>query len=57
MSASLYAIMGGFDKTSNVLAGKEYNIEVSGTHAHAFVMSFSSMSDVKNRMIKSALPK
>lgn len=39
-SASRYAYTGGFDATSNLLAGKEFDIPVSGTLSHAFVMSY-----------------
>lgn len=40
--ASRAAIVGGCASTSNVLAGQLFNIPVSGTHAHSWVMSFDS---------------
>ncbi|MFW6268634.1 MAG: nicotinate phosphoribosyltransferase [Bacillota bacterium] len=36
------AVIGGCAGTSNVLAGKRFGINVSGTHAHSWVMSFKS---------------
>lgn len=36
------AVIGGCDATSNVLAGKMFDLPVKGTHAHSWVMSFES---------------
>ncbi|HEY0791699.1 MAG TPA: nicotinate phosphoribosyltransferase [Chthoniobacterales bacterium] len=40
LAASRAAFVGGCSATSNVLAGKVFNIPVRGTHAHSWVMSF-----------------
>ncbi|MBE5785776.1 MAG: nicotinate phosphoribosyltransferase, partial [Clostridiales bacterium] len=34
------AMIGGCDATSNVLTGQMYHVDVRGTHAHSWVMSF-----------------
>uniref|UniRef100_A0A7S2XXM7 Nicotinate phosphoribosyltransferase n=1 Tax=Fibrocapsa japonica TaxID=94617 RepID=A0A7S2XXM7_9STRA len=50
-SASKYAYLGGCLATSNVAAGMLTGIPVKGTHAHAFVQSYTSFDDVKNPML------
>ena len=40
--ASHAAVVGGFDATSNVIAGRDYAIPVAGTMAHSFVQSYDN---------------
>lgn len=52
MTASKFSYIGGFDGTSNVLAGMIHHLPVKGTHAHSFVMSHQALSDLKTTSIR-----
>jgi len=43
--ASRAAVIGGFDATSNARAARDYNLEPSGTMAHAYVQSHENEID------------
>ncbi|MFD2369087.1 nicotinate phosphoribosyltransferase [Brevibacillus sp. GCM10020057] len=49
------AYLAGFDATSNMLAGKMFNIPTKGTHAHSWVQSFDSEEEAFERFAH-ALP-
>ena len=51
MTASKYSYIGGFDSTSNLLAGMLHNIPTIGTHAHSYVNSYTGKSDLLNPML------
>ncbi|XP_074593120.1 nicotinate phosphoribosyltransferase isoform X2 [Brevipalpus obovatus] len=54
LTASKYSFIGGFDGSSNVLAGLLYDIPITGTHAHSYVMTYQSLDQLKTKVIKHA---
>ncbi|XP_023533693.1 nicotinate phosphoribosyltransferase 2-like [Cucurbita pepo subsp. pepo] len=54
ISASKYCYLGGFDATSNVAAGRLFGIPLRGTHSHAFVSSYMSPDEIKDKSLRSS---
>lgn len=52
MKGARACYIAGAVATSNVKAGKEYGIPISGTHAHSFVMSFENEIDAFRAYVK-----
>ncbi|KAG8515377.1 Nicotinate phosphoribosyltransferase [Galemys pyrenaicus] len=54
LTASTYSYLGGFDGSSNVLAGQLRGVPVAGTLAHSFVTSFSGTEAPPDPMLAPA---
>ena len=46
------AFLGGAHGTSNLQAARLFGIPASGTHAHAFVTSFTAEQDIGDRTLR-----
>ncbi len=51
LTASKYTYLGGFDYSSNMRSKQIDGVPCRGTHAHAFVSSFTGLEDITSRSI------
>eukprot|EP00330_Aristerostoma_sp_ATCC50986_P011088 CAMPEP_0114594260 /NCGR_PEP_ID=MMETSP0125-20121206/15884_1 /TAXON_ID=485358 ORGANISM="Aristerostoma sp., Strain ATCC 50986" /NCGR_SAMPLE_ID=MMETSP0125 /ASSEMBLY_ACC=CAM_ASM_000245 /LENGTH=145 /DNA_ID=CAMNT_0001794321 /DNA_START=262 /DNA_END=699 /DNA_ORIENTATION=+ len=51
MMASEYSYIGGFHGSSNMWAGKAFDVMTYGTMAHSYICSFSKFEDCKKRIL------
>lgn len=52
LQAARAAVIGGADATSNVLAGKLFDIQITGTQAHSWVQSFNDELEAFREFVK-----
>lgn len=50
VTASRAAYIGGFDCTSNLAAGHLFDLPICGSQTHAFVLSFSALTDLPDHL-------
>lgn len=51
LTASAFAFLGGFTGTSNIKASQIYGIPCVGSMSHAFITSFTNLTEVDNFQI------
>ena len=57
VTASKYALLGGFDYTSNCVAAKLHKLPLAGSMSHSFVTSFASFNEVDRQLPSNVLEK
>ena len=57
VTASKYAVLGGFDYTSNCVAAKLHKLPLTASMSHSFVTSFASFNEVERQVPSNVLEK